>query len=228
MLCALCTQCKVLSATTPTLVLARIHNFTYSSAPLADLTKKNTLRRWTTREEECFQELKKKKTSTNCLGVPQPKGEVLITHDSFGRVSVLVRFTACACSALYAVQKLSPCPSCPCQILSHIQAHPAAPQLRPVAPFVGFLVKALMGAAGPRCWATWGLSGFLLLELYATALRHEALSGCSDSLQDSVGFPGATDSTGAAQGVCIRDWWAQRRSDWSFRTRSPSFSNKCC
>ena len=47
-----------------------IHNFTYSSAPLTDLIKKSTLWRWTTREEECFQELKKKIASCNCLGVP--------------------------------------------------------------------------------------------------------------------------------------------------------------
>ena len=33
-----------------------IHNFTYSSAPLTDLIKKTTPWRWTTREEECFQE----------------------------------------------------------------------------------------------------------------------------------------------------------------------------
>ena len=35
-----------------------IHNFTYSSARLKDLMKKNTPWRWTAREEECFQELK--------------------------------------------------------------------------------------------------------------------------------------------------------------------------
>ena len=37
-----------------------IHNFTYSSAPVTDLIKKATPWRWTSREEECFQELKKK------------------------------------------------------------------------------------------------------------------------------------------------------------------------
>ena len=60
-----------------------IHNFTYSSAPLTDLIKKTTPWRWTVREEECFQELKKKMSSSNCLGVPHPKGEiVLITEAS--------------------------------------------------------------------------------------------------------------------------------------------------
>ena len=60
-----------------------IHNFTYSSAPLTDLIKRATPWRWTVREEECVQELKKKITSSNCLGVPRPKGEiVLITDES--------------------------------------------------------------------------------------------------------------------------------------------------
>ena len=44
-----------------------IHNFTYSSAPLTDLIKKSTPWRWTAREEECVQELKKKIASSNCL-----------------------------------------------------------------------------------------------------------------------------------------------------------------
>ena len=60
-----------------------IHNFTYSSAPRSDLIKKITPWRWTAREEECFQELKKKIASSDCLGVPRPNGEiVLITDDS--------------------------------------------------------------------------------------------------------------------------------------------------
>ena len=60
-----------------------IHNFTYSSAPLTDLISKTTPLRWTAREEECFQELKKKIASSNCVGVPRPKGKiVLITDDS--------------------------------------------------------------------------------------------------------------------------------------------------
>ena len=42
-----------------------IHNFTYSSAPLTDLIKKTTPWRWTAREEECFQELKKRIASSN-------------------------------------------------------------------------------------------------------------------------------------------------------------------
>ena len=59
-----------------------IHNFTYSSAPLTDLIKKPTPWRWTAREEECFQELKKKIASSNCLGVPRPTGEIVLITDA--------------------------------------------------------------------------------------------------------------------------------------------------
>ena len=59
-----------------------IHNFTYSSAPLTDLIKKTTPWRWTAREEECFQELKKKIASSNCLGLPRPKGEIVLITDA--------------------------------------------------------------------------------------------------------------------------------------------------
>ena len=59
-----------------------IHNFTYSSAPLTDLIKKTTPWRWTAREEECFQELKKKIAPSNCLGVPRPKGDIVRMTDA--------------------------------------------------------------------------------------------------------------------------------------------------
>ena len=59
-----------------------IHNFTYPSAPLTDLTKKTTPWRWTAREEECFQELKKRIASSNCLGVPRPKSEIVLITDA--------------------------------------------------------------------------------------------------------------------------------------------------
>ena len=56
---------------------------------------------------KCFQELKKKIPSTNCLGAPRPKGKITVTtDDGVGWVSVLVRFTACVHSA-HAVHKLS-------------------------------------------------------------------------------------------------------------------------
>ena len=60
----------------------QIHNFTYSSAPLTDLIKKNTAWRWTAREEEPFQELKKQIASSNCLRVPRPKGEIVLITDA--------------------------------------------------------------------------------------------------------------------------------------------------
>ena len=44
-----------------------VHNFTYSCASLTDLIRKTTPWRLTAREEECFQELKKKIASSNCL-----------------------------------------------------------------------------------------------------------------------------------------------------------------
>ena len=59
-----------------------IHNFTYPSASLTDLIKKTTPSRWTAREEECFQELKKKIASSNCLGVPSPEGEIVLITDA--------------------------------------------------------------------------------------------------------------------------------------------------
>ena len=59
-----------------------IHNFTYSSAPLTDLIKKTNPWRWTDKEEACFQELKRKISSTNCLGVPRPKDEIILVTDA--------------------------------------------------------------------------------------------------------------------------------------------------
>ena len=46
------------------------------------LIKKTTPWRWTAREECCFQELKKKISSSNCLGVPRPKGEIVLINDA--------------------------------------------------------------------------------------------------------------------------------------------------
>ena len=59
-----------------------IHNFTYSSAPLTNLIKKTNPWRWTDQEEACLQELKKKISSTNCLGVSRPKGEIILVKDA--------------------------------------------------------------------------------------------------------------------------------------------------
>ena len=59
-----------------------IHNFTYSCAPLTDPNKKTTPCRLTARGEEWFQELKKKIAFSNCLGVPRPKGEIVLITDA--------------------------------------------------------------------------------------------------------------------------------------------------
>ena len=62
--------------------LRQIYNLFYSSAPLKDLMKKNTPWTWTAGEEECFQELKEKITSSNSLGVPRPKAEIVLSTDA--------------------------------------------------------------------------------------------------------------------------------------------------
>ena len=59
-----------------------IHNFTYSSAPLTALIKKTNPWRWTEKEEACVQEFERKISSTNCLGVPRPKGEIILITDA--------------------------------------------------------------------------------------------------------------------------------------------------
>ena len=70
-----------------------IHNFTHSCAPLTDLIKKTTFSRWTAREEECFQEFRKKIASSNCLGVPPPKGEIVLITDASDVGGGVVRST---------------------------------------------------------------------------------------------------------------------------------------
>ena len=57
-----------------------IHNFTYSSAPLTDLIKKTEPWRWTDKEEACFQQLKRKISSTNCPGGAPPSGRDNTRH----------------------------------------------------------------------------------------------------------------------------------------------------
>ena len=59
-----------------------IHNSTYTSAPLTDLMEKPTPWRWSAKEKECFHELKKKIASSNSLGVPRPKGEIMLITDA--------------------------------------------------------------------------------------------------------------------------------------------------
>ena len=59
-----------------------IHNFTYLSASLTDLIKKTNPWRRMDKEEACFQALKRKISSTNCLGVPRPKSEIKFITDA--------------------------------------------------------------------------------------------------------------------------------------------------
>ena len=56
----------------------QIHNFTYLSSPRTPLIKKTNPSRWTDKEDACFQELKKKMSSTNSLGAPRPMGEIIL------------------------------------------------------------------------------------------------------------------------------------------------------
>ena len=59
-----------------------IHNFTYSSALLTDHTKGTNPWRWTDKEEACFQELKRKTSSTLRLEVPRPKDVIILVTDA--------------------------------------------------------------------------------------------------------------------------------------------------
>ena len=59
-----------------------IHNFNYTSAPLTGRIKQSIPWRCTVKEEERVQELKKKIASSNCLGVPRPKDEIILTSDA--------------------------------------------------------------------------------------------------------------------------------------------------
>ena len=97
-----------------------IHNITYSSAPLHDLIKRTNPWQWIDNEEACFEELKKNISSTNCLGVPRPNGEIILLIDA--------RDVGGA-SSLYEWQELNPAELCHCQFhtsgLNHDGTHGA-------------------------------------------------------------------------------------------------------
>ena len=59
-----------------------IPNFTYSSAILTDLTKKDSKFQWGPMEKEKFQELRSKLASVSELGVPRSTGEILLVTDA--------------------------------------------------------------------------------------------------------------------------------------------------
>ena len=59
-----------------------VRNFTFSSAILTNLLKHSNKWEWTSDHENAFNELKGKIADAKGLGVPQPKGEILLVTDS--------------------------------------------------------------------------------------------------------------------------------------------------
>ena len=59
-----------------------VKNFTFSSAPLTDLLKKNVKWQWSEKEQKCFDELKSKVAELEVIGVPRPSGEIVMITDS--------------------------------------------------------------------------------------------------------------------------------------------------
>ena len=59
-----------------------IPNFTYSSALLTDLTKKDVKWQWTKEHQAKFEELKMKLAKLTCIGVPKPHGEMILISDA--------------------------------------------------------------------------------------------------------------------------------------------------
>ena len=59
-----------------------VRNFTFSSAPLTELTKKNVKWVWNEEHQKCFEDLKKKIASLEILGVPKSHGELVMITDS--------------------------------------------------------------------------------------------------------------------------------------------------
>ena len=59
-----------------------VKNFTFSSAPLTELLKKNVKWRWTEVEQKCFEELKTKIAALENLGTPKSSGEIVMITDS--------------------------------------------------------------------------------------------------------------------------------------------------
>ena len=59
-----------------------IKNFTFSSAPLTNLLRKNSPWRWTAVEETCLNELKQKLCDITQIGTPRGTGEMIMITDS--------------------------------------------------------------------------------------------------------------------------------------------------
>ena len=83
-----------------------INNFTYSSAPVTDRIRNTDPWRWIHMKEACFQELKKEISSTNQLGVPRPKGKVMVVTDACdgGRGGTLYQWQELNSAELYHCQ----------------------------------------------------------------------------------------------------------------------------
>ena len=59
-----------------------VRNFTFSSAPLTGLLKKNARFVWSEKEESLIEEIKQKLLSSTPLGVPRSTGEMVIVTDA--------------------------------------------------------------------------------------------------------------------------------------------------
>ena len=59
-----------------------VRNFTYSSACLTDLTKKNATWKWGDDEKLAFENLKQKIAACTLLGVPRAEGEIVLVTDA--------------------------------------------------------------------------------------------------------------------------------------------------
>ena len=59
-----------------------VKNFTFSSAPLTELLKKNVKWHWQETEQKCFEELKAKIAALEILGTPRSSGEIIMITDS--------------------------------------------------------------------------------------------------------------------------------------------------
>ena len=59
-----------------------VKNFTYASAPLTDLLKGNTRREWTVERQAAFEDLKRKISDTQGLGVPRSRGKIVLITDA--------------------------------------------------------------------------------------------------------------------------------------------------
>jgi hypothetical protein len=59
-----------------------VKNFTYSTASLTDLLKKNARFHWSSKEEALVSEIKQKLLTTTPLGVPRSSGEMVIVTDA--------------------------------------------------------------------------------------------------------------------------------------------------